>query len=216
MDPITLAIIAAGVVTVAGVRHYLDLRKKNASLAREKDKLSEAIKGYTLTYSFEGPDEDLISKCRHYLEQRFGGNYDQVFAQYTFLEERKRFALQIAWELAEQMDIQVDSIDFSENMIPNNGGYVDPRGGRLKVVLNPLLLDDPKSLISVMCHEFRHCVQYNSISDNKKGYSNERIAQWIYSLNNYVAVEYMEDMAGYESQIAEVDANNFAEAVMGE
>ena len=67
-----------------------------------------------------------------------------------------------------------------------------------------------------MCHEFRHCVQYNSISDNKKGYSNERIAQWIYSLNNYVAVEYMEDMAGYESQIAEVDANNFAEAVMGE
>lgn len=213
MELVTLAIGGIVILVTAGVAwvidKYVEVQRKN----REIDALRTAIAQYAQTYSFEDCDVKIINKCRKYISRKFGNNIEGAFAKCETMEAKKQFATEIVKELSECMGVDVDKVVF-EDLGLFTRGCANSENGKMYIVLNEaLLIADPEQLVKTTCHELRHCTQFQSFSDNKWGFSSQRVAQWLYSWHHYVDCGSAEAYEAYQQQIIEIDARNFADAV---
>lgn len=201
-------VISASLALV--VRKYQEVKRKNLEI----ESLRSSLNAYVETYPFETADEQLIKGCQNKINELFHGEIENEFLKYKTIEEKKNYAQNVAMELANCMGIKVDNIRF-EYLGPNTRGATVPDNGSVTVYLNEVLLvDDPVQLVKTMCHEFKHCVQFQSFTDNVWGYSPQKVAQWLYSWDNYVPCECLESYEAYMKQIIEIDANKFADAIL--
>lgn len=213
MDPITISIVILFGVTTYAVDRYI--RKKR------KDKQIELIKVNSDVEYKEAADVELINTCRQYFKQRFNNRYEAIFSNCSSAEERRDRALQVAYELAHMMNIDVDEISIMKfDDCTNGSADYDGNSKQVSVSINAMLLDDPTQFVKTLCHEFMHCVQYNSINDasagkpNRWGYSFERVALWLYNINNYKRCDSPEDYFEYRTQPIENEANWFSDSVI--
>ena len=89
-----------------------------------------------------------------------------------------------------------------------------PDRNPVTIYLNEVLLvADPEQLVKTMCHELKHCVQYQSLTNNIWGYSPQRIAQFLYSWREYVSCDSRESYEAYLKQIIEIDANKYVDRI---
>lgn len=213
MEPITLIIggiaIVLTVTLAYAVNKYREIQQKNIEI----ESLRRTLGQYEGTYFFEGVDKEMIDRCRVFLDKRFDGHLREEFAKYTTIEEKKEFAKGIVMELAQCIGVEVDQIQI-EDIGLDTRGCANIEKGIVTVYLNEVLLvADPEQLVKTMCHELRHCVQFQSFTNNIWRYSPERVAQWLYSWDNYVQCESAESYEAYVKQIIETDANKFADAI---
>ena len=212
MDPITVTV---GVVAIAisaslalAIKKYQELREKNAEI----EDFRRSLDVYVQTYQLEGPDEELIKKCQAKIKELFKNGIEAEFNQYDTIEKKKAFAQKVAKELAACMNIDINNI-IIEELPPGYFGatLTNDANKTIDVCFNEVLLvADPQKLIYTMCHEFKHCIQYQSFTNNKWGYSSQRVAQYLYSWNHYVN----NTQEAYEKQIIELDANRFADKIL--
>lgn len=200
-------LVSAGVAWV--IDKYNEVKRKNSEI----EALRRAVTQYSQTYSFEPCDERIIQKCRAYLSNKFHGTIEDVFSKHQSMEDKERFASEIAHELAECMGVRLDEIKFEELGLFTRG-YASSENDKFTIVLNEaFLVADPRQIVKTICHELRHCLQFQSCKNNKWGFSPQRIAQWLYSWQHYVDCDSVEKYEAYQNQIIEIDALNFAEAV---
>lgn len=203
-----VAIVLSASLALA-VKKYQEVKRKNLEI----ESLRRSLDAYVETYTFETADEQLIKRCQGKINELFYGDIEKVFLKYKTVEEKKAFAHKIAIELANCMGIRVDNIHF-EYLGPNTRGKTVTENESVNVYFNEVLLvDDPVQLIKTMCHEFKHCVQFQSFTNNVWCYSPQKVAQWLYSWNNYVPCIFIENYEAYVKQIIEIDANKFADKV---
>lgn len=206
MDPATIILLGIGAAVVAAIEIYQYIQKKN----KEIEAAVAALETYSQTYSFEPCDEVLIQKVSNYLNLKFKNDYEAVFSQYQTLEEKKAFFQTIAKEIATEMQIELDSCSITS--IDDYTRGLTNSDGKSIVINEILLIADPKQAIETLCHELRHCMQFQAINDNKWGFSPERLASWLYSFQRYN--ESQEVYLAYFNTIVEVDANKFAGKVI--
>lgn len=213
MELVTMIIAGVAIVITASlataIKNYQKVKRKNLEI----ESLRRSLNAYVETYSFETADEQLIKRCQNKINELFHGEIEKEFLKYKTIEEKKNYAQKVAMELANCMGIKVDYIHF-EYLGPNTRGATVPDNGQVTVYFNEVLLvDDPSQLVKTMCHEFKHCVQFQSFTNNVWCYSPQKVAQWLYSWDNYVPCECLESYEAYVKQIIEIDANKFADAI---
>lgn len=221
MEPVTLT-IAGVVLTVSagvawGVRKYKEVRQKNLEIAvycAALDSCYQALRQYSDSYMFEECDKLLIRQCQDYLDQKFHGNYAMNFAQRQTMEDKKALAVEVCWGLANQMGIHLDEIRIEQLDESTNGRFRIEGGFCVIYLQEALLIADPEQLVRSMCHELRHCLQNQALGNDRWGFSPQRIGTWLYSLENYVSADAIYNYEPYVRQAVEVDANNFAEAIV--
>lgn len=214
MEPITLLIsglvITVSVTVAALIKKYEELQSKNV----ETETLRQALEQYASTYDFENCDIEIIAKSRSILARHFNGRYKETLESFKTMEEKKNFVCEVAIELSKVMKVDIGKVEFQELDL-NTFGYANRVEGQSYVVLNEyLLIADPYLLIQTLCHELRHCIQYQAISNNVWGYSPQRVAQWLQSLSNYVPCVFSEAYDAYALQIIEIDAQKYALSIM--
>lgn len=202
-------IIVGGIVIVVAAI-YLKIQKKNAAI-RDFQALVEK---YIKNYQFEECDKPMIERCRLYISSRFSGRIEDHFARYETEAEKEQLLYSVAQELISRMNVKVDKVEILDLDPHTHGQAGKSPTGEVVVQLNKNLLHtDPKQLIKTLCHELRHCVQFQSITDNVWGYSDQRVALWMANKEDYFNP--MErTFETYELQPLELDANAFAEAVI--
>ena len=212
MDLVTVAIAGATlVVSSIAIEQYQKLKRKK----EEVDSLRETLNQYSSTYSFEDCDFRMIDDCRQKLTELFPQGIERDLAQYDTLEGKKQRILEIAREISTCLG--VDDIEIIFEDIPvEAGGYTagyTTNDGR-KIVLNEgLLIADPKQIMKTLCHELRHAIQHKSFTDNKWGFSPQKIAAWLFSWNHYVSFGIVETYDAYRLQIIERDAEFFTDEI---
>lgn len=213
MEPITViiggAVLLVSAVTAAAMKCYAAVKDKNKQISS----LQTALASYTQTYQFEEVDNQLISNCKDYLQKKFGDDIVGRYAQLSTVEDKEQFTKVVVNGLAKEMGVDVKDIKF-EDLSPCMRGYAQPRQDSIGIVINrAVLLSDPEQTVKTICHELRHCLQFCSLVDNKHGYSDARLAQWLYSWEHYQSCETEADYSGYVAQVIELDANLFANSV---
>lgn len=203
-------VIGGSVIVVSAalgiaINKYKEVKQKNAQI----DALRRSLNGYAETYSFEKADEELIKKCQAKIKELFHDGIEKEFNKYQTIEERKAFAQKIVFELAKCMNVKVDKIKI-EDIGLNVLGITVHKDDEVTIYLNEVLLvADPEQLVKTMCHELKHCVQYEALTNNVWNYSPQRLAQYLYSWNDYVD----SDEEAYKNQIIELDAFKFADRI---
>lgn len=221
MEPVTLT-IAGVVLTVSagvawGVRKYKEVQKKNQEIAFYNAALVScyrALRQYSDSYMFEECDQVLIRKCQEYLNQRFHGNYAMNFAQRQTLEEKKALAVEVCWGLANEMGLHLDEIRIEQMDEFSNGDFIVKGDYCMIRLKEALLIADPDQLVRTICHELRHCMQCQALTNDRWGFSPQRIGTWLYCMEYYVRADAVYNYEPYLRQSIEVDANNFAEAIV--
>lgn len=213
MEPITMIIAGVAIVLTASlayaVKKYREIQEKN----KEIDALRRSLNAYAETYAFENADEELVKRCQSKIKELFNGGIEKEFNKYQTVEEKKVFARKIALELAKSMNVQVDNIEIAD-LGPYTRGVAIPDRNPVTICLNEVLLvADPEQLIKTMCHELKHCVQYQSLTNNVWGYSPQRVAQYLYSWERYVSCDSRECYEAYLMQIIEIDANKYVDRI---
>ena len=212
MELVTLAILGMILVVPEIVAKIVEQYQARKTMKEEADSLRQSLEQYASTYSFEDADIPMIEACRDYLSRRFPDGIESSFNQLETLEEREQFAREIIGELASCMNVKVSSIEFSNMSVELYGQAVPNNDGACKICLNrAVLVADPRQFVKTICHELRHVVQYKSFTENTWGHSPARVAQWLYSWNNYVSCTSATNYLAYSSQIIEVDANKYAD-----
>ena len=213
MEPITIiiggAVLLVSAVTAAAMKYYAAVKEKN----RQISSLQTALASFTQTYQFENVDNQIISNCKDYLQKIFGGDIAGRYAKLSTVEKKEQFTKDVVNGLAKEMGVDVNDIKF-EDLGPYMHGYAQTRQDSIGIVINrAVLLSDPEQTVKTICHELRHCLQFCSLLDNKHGYSDARLAQWLYSWEHYQSCETDADYCGYVAQVIELDANLFANSV---
>lgn len=213
MEPITIiiggAVLLVSAVTAAAMKYYATVKEKN----RQISSLQTALASFTQTYQFENVDNQIISNCKDYLQKIFGGDIAGRYAKLSTVEKKEQFTKDVVNGLAKEMGVDVNDIKF-EDLGPYMRGYAQTRQDSIGIVINrAVLLSDPEQTVKTICHELRHCLQFCSLLDNKHGYSDARLAQWLYSWEHYQSCETDADYCGYVAQVIELDANLFANSV---
>lgn len=206
----TAIIVGLGYVTYKVYNNY-----------KEKQKEVEALEGslgqWASSYTLEPPDTKLINDCSTCLNSYLNNSTFEEKLRGKTSEEKKNAAIELTEKLARTMDVEVASIEVrpDSEMGGSYGMELCDATGRITIALNELQLEaDPDRFIFTILHELRHAVQDSSIRNNKWGFSDERVAQWLYSNQNYVQASCRADFKAYQSQIVELDANTFADAVI--
>lgn len=188
---------------------------------KEKQREVEALEGslgqWSSTYALEPADTKLVNDCSSCLNNYLGNSTFEEKLRGRTLEEKKTAAVEIAEKLARTMDVEVASIEVrpDSEMGGSYGMELCDATGKISIALNELQLEaDPDRFLFTILHELRHAVQDSSIRNNKWGFSDERVAQWLYSNQNYVQARCRADFKAYQNQIVELDANTFADAVI--
>lgn len=222
MEPVTLIIggTALAVSYAVGqlIKKYQEVKRKNQEIAAygvALDSCYRALRQYSDSYIFEDCDQQLITQCRKYLSQKFAGNYESNFALCKTMEEKRALAIEVCRELASRMNVQLDEIRIGELEGTTLGTACRENGKYVICLQEALLVADPAQLIKTICHELRHCLQYQALTNNTWGYSPQRIGNWLYSLENYVQCESDYTYEPYARQIIEMDAIKFSEEVLG-
>lgn len=210
MEPVILLIgglvVAVSTTVAALIEKYGELQSKNV----EAETLRQALVQYASTYDLENCDVEIIDKCRHILVRHFNGRYKETLESLKSMEEKKNFICEVALELSKAMKVDIGKVEFEELDL-NTFGYANREEGLPYVVLNEyLLIADPRQLVQTLCHELRHCMQYQAINNNVWGYSPQRVAQWLQSLSSYVPCVSNEAYDAYTLQIIEIDAEKYA------
>ena len=214
MEPITTITIGGAVIVLTAalayaVSKYREIQEKN----KEIEALRRSLNAYAETYAFEDADEELVKKCQSKIKELFKGGIEKEFNKYKTVKEKKAFARKVALELAKCMNVQVDNIEIAD-LGPYTRGAAVPDCNPVTIYLNEVLLvADPEQLIKTMCHELKHCVQYQSLTNNIWGYSPQRIAQYLYSWEHYVSCDSLGCYEGYFNQIIEIDANKYVDRI---
>lgn len=214
MEPVTMTIAGVAIVLTASlayaVNKYREIQEKN----KEIEALRRSLNAYAETYAFENADEELIKRCQSKIKELFKGGIEKEFNKYKTVEEKKAFARKVALELANCMKVQVvDNIEIAD-LGPYTRGETIPDRNSVTICLNEVLLvADPEQLVKTMCHELKHCVQYQSLTNNVWGYSPQRIAQYLYSWKEYVSPDSPESCEAYLKQIIEIDANKYVDLI---
>lgn len=213
MEPITIiiggAVLLVSAVTAAAMKYYAAVKEKN----RQISSLQTALASFTQTYQFENIDNQIISNCKDYLQKIFGGDIAGRYSKLSTVEKKEQFTKDVVNGLAKEMGVDVNDIKF-EDLGPYMRGYAQTRQDSIGIVINrAVLLSDPEQTVKTICHELRHCLQFCSLLDNKHGYSDARLAQWLYSWEHYQSCETDADYCGYVAQVIELDANLFANSV---
>lgn len=213
MEPITIiiggAVLLVSAVTAAAMKYYAAVKEKN----RQISSLQTALASFTQTYQFENVDNQIISNCKDYIQKIFGGDIAGRYAKLSTVEKKEQFTKDVVNGLAKEMGVDVNDIKF-EDLGPYMRGYAQTRQDSIGIVINrAVLLSDPEQTVKTICHELRHCLQFCSLLDNKHGYSDARLAQWLYSWEHYQSCETDADYCGYVAQVIELDANLFANSV---
>lgn len=213
MGPVTMTIAGVAIVLTASlayaVKKYRETQEKNIEI----EALRRSLNAYAETYAFENADEELIKRCQSKIKELFNGGIEKEFNKYKTVEEKKAFARKVALELAKCMNVQVDNIEFAD-LGPYTRGAAALGHNPVTIYLNEVLLvADPEQLVKTMCHELKHCVQYQSLTNNIWGYSPQRIAQFLYSRREYVSCDSRECYEAYLKQIIEIDANKFVDRI---
>ncbi len=191
------------------IKKHKEVKQKNAEI----EALRRSLNGYAETYSFEKADEELIKKCQAKIKELFHNGIEKEFNKYQTIEERKAFAQKVVSELAKCMNVKVDKIKI-EDLGPCTRGVAVPDNGEVTIYLNEVILvADPEQLVKTMCHELKHCVQYQALTNNVWNYSPQRLAQYLYSWERYVSCDSIESYEAYVKQIIEIDANKFADRI---
>lgn len=213
MEPVTMIIAGVAIVLTASlayaVNKYREIREKNIEI----EALRRSLNAYAETYAFENADEELIKRCQSKIKELFNGGIEKEFNRYQTVEEKKAFARKVALELAKCMNVQVGNIEIAD-LGPCTRGAAMPDRDPVTIYLNEVLLvADPEQLVKTMCHELKHCVQYQSFTNNVWGYSPQRIAQYLYSWEQYVSCDSRECYEAYFNQIIEIDANKYVDRI---
>lgn len=216
MEPVTIIIAGIAVLLTAtlayAVKKYSEIQQKNMEI----EALRRSLNAYVETYTFEKADEVLIKKCQSKINDLFKDGIEKEFAKYQTIDEKKAFAQKIAFELAHCMKVKVENIEIA-NLGPFTRGAAKPDGNPITIYLNEVLLvADPVQLVKTMCHELKHCVQYQALTDNVWEYSPQRVAQFLYSWNTYVSCDSEESYEAYVKQIIEKDANLYVDRIFNE
>lgn len=213
MEPVTMIVAGVAIALTASlayaVKKYREIQEKN----REIEALRRSLNAYAETYSFEAADEELIQKCQSKIKELFKGGIEKEFNKYQTVEEKKAFAHKVVLELANCMNVQVDNIEIAD-LGPYTRGAANPDRNLVTIYLNEVLLvADPEQLVKTMCHELKHCVQYQSLTNDVWGYSPQRVAQYLYSWERYVSCDSRECYEAYLMQIIEIDANKYVDRI---
>ena len=203
-----IEVIVGGIVVVVAAV-FLNIRKKNEEIRDFKALIEKYIKNY----QFEECDKPMIEKCRLYISSRFPGKIEEHFAKCNTESEREQLLYSVAQELISRMGVQVDKVEIVDLGSYTYGQAGKGPEGEVIVQLNKALLyTDPQQLIKTLCHELRHCVQFQSVTNNVWGYSDQRVALWLANMEDYFNPA-NRTFETYELQPLELDANAFAEAV---
>ena len=217
MEPITLTICGIALLltatTAAAYKQYEAVQSKN----RQIEAIRKSLQGYVMTYTAEAADVTMIDNCRNFIKSTFGDGIDETFNRLDTVEQREQLAVQTAREMAGIMGINVREVLIDDLGLCTRG-YTQQCEDGVKVVLNrAVMLADPQQLVKTMCHELRHCVQLSALqNDNPWGFSDARLAQWLYSWVNYIPGEQQDAYEGYATQAIETDASWFASRVFPE
>jgi len=217
MGLITLTVLGVVIVVSAAIAFVVEQYQARKQAAEIAEQLRKSLGQYCKIYSLEECDNVLIEKCRDYLLNKFPDGVAHEFVNLDTMEARKQLAEDIVLELASCMNIEGVKVDFPP-MSSNDYGCMKPiEGGGFQVCLNEaLLVADPEQLVKTICHELRHAIQFQSFTDNRWGYSPSRVAQWLYSWNNYIPCTSVINFEAYYSQIIEVDARLFVDELYKE
>ena len=220
-------VIGGGVILLTGslvvaVKKSIEARKvKEALLSyaaaweHEQSTLNSALEQYARTYSLEESDKEIVNKPRSSLQKEFPRGIEHYYEKLDTIEKRKEATVRVAEKIAKLLKVEVSDVTFEQLQDGAMGFTKDVDEQHCCITLNEALLaSNPKGLLETVCHEIRHCLQYNSFTNNVWHYSSQRVAQWLYSWNNYVPCQYYQlDYNGYRNQIIEVDAVLFTEEV---
>lgn len=207
-------IVVTAALGVAIAKHK-EVKQKNAEIKA----LTRSLNGYAETYIFENADIDMIHNCKNTIGELFGNdiaNIEKEFAKRKTIEDKKKYAQEIVQKIADSMNVRIDAIKI-ETLPVYLYGAAGPdyeNDDMYEVVLNEILIiDNPIEFVKTTCHELRHLVQYQAILNNTWGFSNQRIAQYMYG---WKKGNYVEDgsMYAYQKQGVENDADKYADAVM--
>lgn len=208
MDPASIIALGIGAAVLAAIGIYQCIKKKN----KEIEAAIAALETYSQTYAFESCDVDVINRVSNYLRLNFKNDYESVFNSYESLDEKKVFFQKVAMEIAAEMQLDLNSCSIT-SIDDFTRGYTNSDGKSI-VINEVLLIADPKQAVITLCHELRHCMQFQAINDNKWGFSPERLAAWLYSFQRYS--ESQDEYVAYVNTIVEVDANKFANKVVND
>lgn len=215
IDPITgLVIIIVGGFAWA-TYEIIKKRRESERQRREIEALIQVAKQYADSYKFENCDEVLIKKCQDLIKNSFGNDINGTYNKFNTYEERMELLNPFITQLAREMQIQNVEVRF-EDLPPHCCGetsnMIKNENGSIVVTVNKMLvMYDPTQLIHTLCHEFRHVIQQQALSNNIWGFSNQRLAQWLYSFNYYINPISQEYVISYALQIIEIDAECFSE-----
>lgn len=202
--------IVAGSIVIVVAAIYLRIQERGEKI----EDYQKVIKKYINNYPFEECDKSMIESCRLYIATRFSGNFHAEFDSRQSLTEKKQLVLTVAQELITRMGVKVDEVQFVDLRPYTYGkGGMDNTGKSVVRLNEKLILTDSKQLIKTLCHELRHCVQIQSITDNVWGYSDQRVALWLANYEDYLDSDECMFLA-YKLQPIELDANAFAEAII--
>lgn len=213
MEPITMTIAGVAVVLTASLAYAVKKYRETLEKNKEIDALRRSLNAYAETYAFENADEELIKRCQSKIKELFNGGIEKVFNKYQTVEEKKAFAHKVALELAKCMNVQVDNIEIADLGSYTRGAAIPDRNSVTIYLNEVLLVADPEQLVKTVCHELKHCVQYQSLTNNVWGYSPQRVAQYLYSWERYVSCDSKECYEAYLMQIIEIDANKYVDRI---
>ncbi len=213
MELVTMIIAGTAIALTAALKYavnkHLEIKQKNLAI----ESLRRSLNVYAETYSFEKADEELVEKCQDKIKELFKDGIENEFNKYKTVEEKKAFARKVVQELAGCMNLKVENIEIV-NLGPYTRGAASPDSDPVTIYIHEALaIADPEQMVKTICHELKHCVQFKALTDNEWGYSPQRIAQYLYSWNNYVECSIPEEYDAYVNQIIEIDANKFVDEI---
>lgn len=222
MEPITIAIGGVVVVVSALVAAVSKRNKKIRELLDSNERYNVAIEGYAKTYAFEPCDTKMIGDCQKCLRSffpEFPKGIEAKFEKCDSPEKRQQLACDIVEQLCKTMKLD-DVVVELEVMDACHCGYAfQSDDGSLAIHLNvSYVYADPVQIISTICHELRHCVQFKSLDNDVWGFTDTKKAQWMYNIKNYVNLDGANigmSYGAYRNQPIETDANEFTYAVFG-
>lgn len=140
------------------------------------------------------------------------------FAESTWeglsVEDKKSVITGYVGTLTEGLDIN-RKLRVDIRQLPKNyhGAYNDKNGA---IIINSMLLDDPKELVNTISHEMRHAYQY------ERAGRCETLQDALYKLNMENYIYPVKDKNGnwynyneYANQLVEAEAEAFAEKITG-
>mgnify|MGYP003482312289 FL=1 len=164
MELITIIVGGAALLVTAAVAAVVKKYKEVQRLNEALNAFRRSLEVYSETYSLETPDKELISKCQTTIQELFHGDIENEFAKRETLDEKKAFAQEVIRELANSMNVTLDEVVI-ENLGEYTYGTTDSEHGKAIWLNEMLLIADPEKLIRTMCHELKHCVQIQSLTN---------------------------------------------------